>query len=154
MQRGGTPQPVGCPFAALAGKGAPNPHLSGNNPAHSNNSHKKSSSLSLRTIILVIMIFFGAITLALYLLLPAAINSTTIISEINGDEAVSASHILSTAEKLVEQHLFHHKSEAEKHHHVPPRRQLSVRYNTEPNPYVKPLEPHFRASTAMSVKFR
>ncbi len=155
MSSGGSSQPVGCPFAALAGKGAPNPHLSqnGSHPVPTNITHKKSSGISFRALILTIMMFFGVITFALYMLLPAAINSTSAISEINGDQKVNTANILSTAEKLVEQHFFH-KTEVEKHHHIPPRPQFSVRFNTEPNPHVKPLEPHYRASTAMSVKFR
>lgn len=153
MHTGASPQPVGCPFAALAGKGAPNPHLSNQVPTPTNVAHKKTAGITFRTLILAIMLFFGIFTFVLYLLLPVAINSTSVISEINGDQAVNAVNILSTAEQLVEQHLFH-KTDTNKHHHVPPRPQLSIRYNTEPSPYVKPLEPHFRASTAMSVKFR
>jgi hypothetical protein len=149
---------VGCPFSSLAAKGAVNPHLHNSRqlPTPTNVQNRKSTRSSLTSIVVALVVFFGLTTFALYTLLPVFISSSTsLISQINGEQAVSTDHLLNVAEKLVERHVFHQKEEEAKHlHHSPPTPQFGVRYLTEPNPLVKPLEPHFRASTAMSMKFR
>lgn len=77
--------------------------------------------------------------------LPSTISSTSELAGINGN-ALAKAH----SDKLLEGALFpsvHHKKP------LPPR-QLTIRVNQEPNPYVKPLQSYYRASTAMAVKFR
>jgi hypothetical protein len=78
--------------------------------------------------------------------LPISISSTTEIAEINGDRIDAI-----TIEKVMEDTLLH----SHDHHRKSiPTPQFGIKYKTQPNRFVRALQPSFRATTAMSAKFR
>lgn len=95
-------------------------------------------------ILLIISIIFIIIT---FEFLPRSFSSTTVLSEINGERVERVD-----GNKLVAD-IFRH-SDKQAHHQSLPRPQFNVRKNPEPNKYVQPLQPRYRASDAMAAKFR
>ena len=102
------------------------------------------SSIIVQALVVMLIISAASVWL-LFHYLPSSFSSTSPLAEINGD---SFAHIV--GEHLVEDSLFHHE-----HHHksIPPH-QLRIKYKSEPNPYVKPLDVHYKVPTAMNAKFR
>ena len=99
------------------------------------------------TMVIAVVVFSFATYMMYEMLTPILLNSTSEIAGIN-----NPTDGVRVAEQIIENTLFHQNEPVHQHHK--PKPQFSVKYRTTTNPAVKDLEPRYRASTAMSVKFR
>lgn len=109
--------------------------------------HRSVTGMSLvfRVLVCLLVVSF-VVVCVVFAFLPSAISSTSEIAKINGENIDTIKSEFKAVEETLLQPDHHHKSI--------PRPQYDVKFKTEPNKYVRPLEPKHRATTAMSAKFR